>query len=243
MGLEEAAAILERTRALYSNLQSYADEGSVTCNFESANRRPQQSRIQFSTRFRRDGAFFFEYHEERVELASRRRTAIWGRPGSYKRWFHTRPDEIREWPDPSRHIAAATGVSRGSAALVPALLGLLRHARLPKAEAIERVERTQQADSECDELWFKSIEGDPTRLRVDAQSSLLLAKHSRASFTEERLLQVRERRARVLAHRKNAPPLLPRRLPGPFESITLLELEPRIDIELADSEFEFEPPS
>jgi hypothetical protein len=111
----DAAEVLRRIGEVYANARAYVDTGIVTTTFIHPNRRTIR-RLPFKTAFERPHRFRYEFEDE----DSGHRLVIWQDvPPAKLFWTVTGEVETREL---SMAIAAATGVSGGSAFAIPRLL-------------------------------------------------------------------------------------------------------------------------
>ena len=121
-----ADEVLERTKALYPTLQSYADTGTVT--EESTGFINHSSFRTYYVNAPRN--FFFDYRQiasqyetgQRIPLSSR--IVLWMLHGQLQSW-HSAPDSHREFPEGTNQIeafVAANAGTSGAAILVPSLI-------------------------------------------------------------------------------------------------------------------------
>lgn len=113
-----AAELLDRVAAAYAACTTYRDEGVVATTFYSPARRTE--RRPFSTRFVRGAGFRFEFRSRRGE-DDWDQYVIWQQGETAQSWWSVRPDREGAKPIPLA-LAAATGVSGGSASRIPRLL-------------------------------------------------------------------------------------------------------------------------
>ncbi|CAN5866233.1 hypothetical protein BH11PLA1_BH11PLA1_10330 [soil metagenome] len=116
--VNEADQILAKVRAAYAECRSYRDDGVVTTTFFGPQKRTE--RLPFSTRFVRPDGFLFEFRSRRWE-DEWDQYAVWMEAGRPKTWW-TVPSEGDDAKTLGHALAAATGVSAGSAWRVPSLL-------------------------------------------------------------------------------------------------------------------------
>ncbi len=114
-----AREILERTARVYAECASYRDTGRVVTTFHTIDGTVTKG-LSFSTAFVRPDRFRFEYRTvgSRAEAPA---YVIWRRGDEVKSWWVLRPG-VKVEKSLSMALAAATGVSAGSAHAVPSLL-------------------------------------------------------------------------------------------------------------------------
>ncbi len=169
---EAAEKLLRELSARYAALRSYRDRGVVLDQDEGGTALgPQQ---QFRTAFIRPDQFRFSY----LDVGS-------GRPRDI---VHRNRDGARQWNphmgvhegSPSEldgHIAAATGVSRGTAHTVPALL---MPEEIGGRSLIERLRGSKLAGEEtireqaCFRLEHTDVHGDLTHVWIEKKRLLIL---------------------------------------------------------------------
>jgi outer membrane lipoprotein-sorting protein len=110
--------ILERTRATYAALATYADSGIVTVEYGSA-AAPSGDRHTFATYFERaPRQFLFDFHK-----AGGDRFVIWGDPGAFHTWWKATA-VTTDYPNPNNvpAINLSDFQTSGSATKIPTLL-------------------------------------------------------------------------------------------------------------------------
>ncbi len=114
----EPAEVLARMAAAYGGCKTYRDNGVVTTAIFSPSRLVE--RKPFSTRFVREEGFLFEFRSRRGE-DDWDQYAVWNEGERTRTWWSMMP-EREESDSLSMALAAATGISGGSAFRVPGLL-------------------------------------------------------------------------------------------------------------------------
>jgi hypothetical protein len=112
--------LLEAVAEVYANCSTYRDSGQVTTQFLSSERTRTSIR-PFTTAFRRPDRFRFEYMDRYHVGDEWKRYIVWADGPTVRAWWDVLPG--REEPESlGLALAAATGVSGGSAHTMPALL-------------------------------------------------------------------------------------------------------------------------
>jgi hypothetical protein len=179
--LPAAADLFQNVEAAYAHATSYADHGSVTDAFTTAQGNHSNMKT-FETAFIRPDRFRFEY---RKDGDATRAYIIWADHGSvHSRWY-VKQNAVEEAPSLMRAIAAATGVSSGTAYIVP---HLLMPTDLPGASltaiADARVEGTEFiAGHPCYKVTGTPRNARPRTLYIDAQSYAVRRIVERAHLT------------------------------------------------------------
>src|SRR5712692_776915 len=110
--------VLERSRAMYSALSSYADTGTIEKEYGSA-KDPARDRHTFTTYFKRSPrGFYFDFKKEGGD-----RYVIWGDPEAFHTWWKT-TNVKSDYPNPNNTGAFITAGAQtaGSASKIPTLL-------------------------------------------------------------------------------------------------------------------------
>jgi outer membrane lipoprotein-sorting protein len=110
--------VLERSRAMYASLSSYADTGTIVKEYGSA-KDPARDRHTFTTYFQRSPrGFFFDFEKEGGD-----RYVIWGDPEAFHTWWKTTSVQS-DYPNPNNAGAFATAgvTTSGASTKVPSLL-------------------------------------------------------------------------------------------------------------------------
>ena len=116
-----AAEILKRMIAIYGSCKTYQDSGEVTTDFSGSGPSFRDTK-PFSTAFVRPARFRFEFRSAFLPFDDHwRRYLVWADGAKTRTWWDVRPG-IVESPSLELALAGATGVSRGSAQRVPAML-------------------------------------------------------------------------------------------------------------------------
>jgi outer membrane lipoprotein-sorting protein len=110
--------IMDKMVSVYATCHSYADEGEVRTTFIGNS--PRTVVRPFSTAYVRPSHFRFEFSDPDVNDRSSH-YIVWRDESSIKSWWSIKP-ETRNFELLSLAIAAATGVSGGSAINVPSML-------------------------------------------------------------------------------------------------------------------------
>jgi hypothetical protein len=113
--------ILAAMAEVYATCASYRDAGRVVTRFVTTDR-PRTSIKPFTTAFVRPDRFRFEYRDRFGDGEGEwDRYIVWAGGGVVRSWWSIQPD-AEEPESLALALAAATGVSGGSAHTVPALL-------------------------------------------------------------------------------------------------------------------------
>lgn len=136
-----AREILERAARVYEECASYRDAGSVVTTFHMGDGTSTRE-LSFSTAFVRPDRFRFEYTLDGSSTGVPT-YVIWRHGGEVKSWWALRPS-VKVEKSLSMALAAATGVSAGSAHDVPSLL-------MPKEVLGRRLRDLPEAVRKADE--------------------------------------------------------------------------------------------
>ncbi len=117
-----AQQILDKMAAAYATCKSYRDSGVVTNDFGprpgSGATYPRHVDVKpFRTAFVRPDLFRFEYDNPTPEKSY----IIWAKRGDVRTWWYVKPG-VEKQPSLGEAVAGATGVSSGSAHIIPSLL-------------------------------------------------------------------------------------------------------------------------
>ena len=110
--------VLARAMKKYANVTTYRDAGVVRIVYIERGRRTEER--PFKTAFVRPDKFRFEYTETHP-LGRVTRYVVWQRGPDVRRWWDVEPT-VETLPSLEMGLAGATGVSGGSAHIVPRLL-------------------------------------------------------------------------------------------------------------------------
>jgi hypothetical protein len=176
-----AQQIMDRTISVYATCNSYVDEGEVRTIFLQRNGRRTVLK-PFTTAFVRPSDFRFEY-KERWGEDEWNSYIIWKDAESVKTWWSIKPG-VETPPNLSLALAAATGVSSGSAATVPRLL-------MPEMTMGNRIKSLSElkliGEEEVNGRNAYKIEGTDSRERtvtlwVDRESLLIVKIYQTNTF-------------------------------------------------------------
>lgn len=258
--LVPADDLLARTLRTYAALASYSDHGELTSRIESTDPvQPNQTRrTRFATRWKHPDSLRFEFSEMTVGPEDEwRKYVIWSRAGVVRTWWTVRP-KVEVVRDLELALAGATGVSGGLTAFVPNLVrGLASKAGFPTTPVGFLGEECQLDGARCVCIGMRTGDRDEW-IWIEAESALVLRHDERSSLTKDK----RERMHRDLLARLDSEESLrdldPQmraqlretsmsELRRPFEhDLTFwhsARYVPVADPALADSDFEFTPPS
>ena len=168
-----ADRILDNMRQVYAECESYADEGEVSLVFKSE-QRERVDRRPFKTWFIRPENFRFEFRNQHPSngRGPSHRYVVWA-DGEHIRSYWTVNKQLQEFESVELALGGPTGVSGGSATMIPALLmremnwgGLLRRLSDTKLLGTERV-----GDALCYKVEGRYLaDRDPLTLWIDADS-------------------------------------------------------------------------
>ena len=166
----KARDVLERVARVYAGCKTYRDTGVVTTVFVEATGSWVLEK-PFTTAFVRPDRFRFQYAETRCGLDHR--FIVWRRGDEIRAWWTVKP-RFEKRDSLEMALAAATGVSGGSAHTVPALL-------LPNEIGGRRLtditEATRAEDATIDTVNFFRIRGTfgdlPMTLWIDKNTFLV----------------------------------------------------------------------
>jgi outer membrane lipoprotein-sorting protein len=167
----KAQEVLDRMAKAYAGCKSYHDSGVVTTVFVRAAGNFTEEK-PFTTAFVRPDRFRFEYIDK-GRGGDERRYIVWRKGKEVQTWWDLRPG-VEKPKSLGLALAGATGVSAGSAHVVPALL-------LPKEVGGRRLtdirEATRVEDAKLGKTMCFCIEGkygdSPTTLWIDQKTSLV----------------------------------------------------------------------
>jgi hypothetical protein len=166
-----AGEVLDRVIQTYAGCRTYQDSGVVTTVFVEK-RGPRTTKRPFRTALVRPDRFRFEFRE-RALSEEERRYIVWRSGDEVWKWWDIKPGAVKQ-PSLSMGLAGATGVSGGSAQLIPALLlpEEVRGARLRNLEALTLLPEADLGGVRC--LRLQGQQGpDPVTIWVDAATYLI----------------------------------------------------------------------
>jgi hypothetical protein len=170
--------IYQRTRTVYANARTYADEGEAQTVYAGLSGRAQTR--PFSTAFVRDGGFRYEFRDQFDRLDAWKEYVIWKDGATVSRWWTIEP-RVEVGNNLAYALSAAAGVSSTTSTIVPGLLypeiqtGFLSNDRSP----IELL-GTQRVDGlETFRLQVTRSHGPRITMWVDTRSYLI----DRVSFS------------------------------------------------------------
>ena len=165
--------ILEQVKAIYAQCQSYMDTGRVETVFITE--RGRRTVIKpFTTAFVRPAGFRFEFQERRGE-AEWDRYIVWQQGAAIKSLW-TMNQQEREFTDLGQALAGPTGVSGGSAVLVPGLLlpNAVRSGSLKALTNVTLVGEEKVDNRVAYKLEAQDIRGGALTLWIDKTQLVLL---------------------------------------------------------------------
>jgi outer membrane lipoprotein-sorting protein len=163
-----AKGIIRQVESVYNACKSYSDSGIVkTVFFKKDSKRISEK--PFTTAFVRPNQFRFEYSSKfPMPGAKLNRYIIWCNGDNVRTWWDVQPG-VEQEPSLGMAIAAATGVSSGSALTIPRLLmpevveacsvtNLLQPNRIEDAvlDGVDcyRIQGRRKKDSDVKTLWI-----------------------------------------------------------------------------------------
>ncbi len=164
-----ADQIIDRMAKAYADCGSYQDSGVVKTEFIGGINFTNEK--TFETAFVRHGRFRFEYRGEMFNPQSR--YIIWSNGREVRTWWDVKPG-VAKAKSLDMAVAAATGVSGGSAHTIPRLLlpDEVTGRSLTAITGRKRVEDGKLGKAECFRIEGK-FGNDSTTLWIDKQSYLL----------------------------------------------------------------------
>ncbi len=174
-----AKQIVDRMVREYAQCKSYRDSGVVKTVFIRSDRKHTVEK-PFTTVFVRPGGFRFEYKDEE------RRYIVWRKGNDVQTWWDVTPG-IKNPESLGLALAAATGVSSGSAHTVPALLipDEVGGRRLTDITEAQRIEDAKFDKVDCFRIQGQSV-GSPMTIWVDKKTFLVRKIDSQRKFDDFR---------------------------------------------------------
>ena len=209
--------ILAQVKANYAQCQSYMDSGQVQTVY--IRERERRTEIKpFTTAFVRPGGFRFEFQSRRGELEWDR-YIVWQKDSAVKSLW-TPNEEEREFNDLGRALAGPTGVSGGSASLMPALLlpQIIRGGLLKVLTNVTLVGEDSVGKFAAYKLEALDLAGRTVTLWIDKGRLVLL---------------------RLYQKRKIDPSKLPNGKGAPFETENTITFDPVINEPVPATRLEF----
>jgi hypothetical protein len=209
--------IYEQVKANYAHCQSYMDTGRVETVFITERGRRTVIR-PFTTAFVRPEAFRFEFQERRGE-AEWDRYIVWQQRAAIKSlWTMNRQE--REFTDLGLALAGPTGVSGGSAVLVPGLLlpNAVRGSSLKALNNLTLVSEETVDKRAAYKLEAQDMRGEALTLWVDKTQLVIL---------------------KLYRKQKIDPAKLPSGKGAPFETETTTTFSPQINEPVPTARLEF----
>jgi hypothetical protein len=231
-----AAEILARMAKTYANCVTYQDSGCVTTVFVHAQSERTDKR-PFSTAFVRPARFRFDFKSTH-DGSNWHRYIVWADGANVRTWWEIRP-EVEQQPSLSLGLAGATGVSRGSAHTIPAMLmpDSIGGTRLTDLSDLKRLEDAQFGEFDCFRIQGKLI--------IDVQPAELERRRRQVMKGTGKDLGYAERGPETLWIDKSA--YLLRRIDehtqfDSFRTESTTVYDPLIDVPIADNQLQFDPP-
>jgi hypothetical protein len=174
-----AEQIVADMLATYANCVSYSDEGEVVTVFHNEHGDRTVSK-PFTTAFVRPDKFRFEYRERRRDDWNR--YIIWRSASDVRTFWSIRPDMGRN--DLRLAIAGATGVSSGSAIMIPSLLmpGEVSAGQLKSLSNLTLLDVEEVDGSPASKIQGEAAAGNILVLWIDQQSNLVVKIYQQAHF-------------------------------------------------------------
>ena len=177
-----AQQIYDQMIATYASCDSYLDEGEVRTLFLTP--RGKRTDVKpFSTAFVRPSDFRFEFKDRIGDGEDDwSRYIVWRNPEAVKTWWTIDPG-VKVSEDLPLALAGATGVSGGSAAVIPSLLlpemSGMRYETLTdlKLGGVEKVN-----GSDAYKIEGKDPRGESLTLWIDKESLLIVQLYQRTKF-------------------------------------------------------------
>ncbi len=116
-----AQSIIEKMAAQYANASSYQDIGVVE-DVKGEGGGQRETVIKFKTFFARPHFFRFEWTDRSIVTSEERLNVIWNDGKQTYSYYSWGDAGVEKKEDLSLGIAGATGISRGAAHVIPALL-------------------------------------------------------------------------------------------------------------------------
>jgi hypothetical protein len=253
--------LLARTRRVYAECSTYADEGEQTTRIDSEGRVAGgrfTTRRVFRTLWKRPDHFYFEFRDVTVGPQEEWALyAIWATPGSVQSWWTLRP-KVETWTTLDMPIAAATGVSGGTAWFVSELLrGIPSGHGVPTVAAGFWGERLELDGSPCLRIPMIMRPGHEQTLWISEKTALLLrvdevethTVESRRKMAEESIRELTEGEGASSLHEEDRQSVLKglremlEREGSDFTSRSVTLYRPALEVEIEESSFAFVPPT
>lgn len=252
--------LLARTLRTYAALESYSDQGELTCRIETGDGAvpPTLRRISFLIRWRRPESLRFEFREmqDGPELEWPK-YVIWSRPDGVSRWWTIKPT-VKQSSGLDLALAAAAGVSRGLSAMIPNLLrGRAEEAGVPTEPMGFRGEVVQLDAARCVRVPMQLGELH-RRLWIEADTALILRCDELHRLSADRSKQLHEEILQrsdsggpgspldpdaISEIRESSQAMLRRGSRYPLTFLNSARYHPVVNPVLDDSDFEFTPPT
>jgi hypothetical protein len=254
--MEIAEQLLARVAETYAKCATYADEGSLTTVFATGthpwNRRTE--RILFRTAFDRGGRFLFEYRVQGVGPETEwTRGAMWQDATGVQTWS-TISGVLATARTLSESLAAFAGISGGTSYFALSLLRPdMAHApRLPSADLSMYEAYPADEARPCLIVSGKDWRGKMETLRVQRESSLVVRLETEMVFDKAQFAsQLASMKASLAAMSANDEhrPMMEKavaehssREHRDFRTESTTIWRPRINVDIPDDAFRFEPP-
>jgi len=175
-----AEQLLDRMSKAYANCKTYRDSGVVKTVFFQANGKRTVNK-PFTTAFVRPDRFRFEYKERKGD-DEENRYLIWSNGQEIQTWWDVKPG-VGKAASLNMALAAAAGVSGGSAHTIPALLmpNAVVGGRLTGMTDAKRIGDAKLDDVNCFRIEGKSA-NNPQTLWLDTNTFLVRRIDSQHTF-------------------------------------------------------------
>jgi outer membrane lipoprotein-sorting protein len=182
-----AEQLLDRMSKAYANCKTYRDSGVVkTVFFQATGKRTVNK--PFTTAFVRPDRFRFEYRERKGD-DEENRYLIWSNGQYVQTWWDIKPG-VTKAASLNMALAAATGVSSGSAHTIPVLLmpKEIGGGRLTGMTDVKRIEDAKFDNVDCFRVEGKNA-NNPQTLWLDKNTFLVRRIDSQHTFPNFRTEQ------------------------------------------------------
>ena len=155
--MNKAHEALRACARVYAKCSSYSDNGAV--RYPVVNKQGEtawEDEVRFRTAFVRDGVFRFKFWRRPCGAQKPDRTLVWFDGTEAKWWWTLQPEKI-DISDLGFAVASATGVSQGSAHIIPRMLlpRLVRGRNICQPFNLTPLEDSEIDESACLRIGFK----------------------------------------------------------------------------------------
>lgn len=227
-----AREILDVAAQRYLGCSTYQDQGGCTTQFTHQDGSQHEKHLTFSTAFLRDGGFRYEFHDEQKRY-------VIGDDGEQARSWWDQKAGVQHEESLDLAIAAATGVSGGTAHTVPRLLmpGRVSGITFTDLVDLKRLDDTKLNGLDCVRVQGSyPAETDPEQVEMLRREYERVTGRPYVPTTHEPMVLWLEQQSLLLRRIEK------RSHHGSFTASSVIDYEPLRDQPIERGQLAFDPP-